>query len=153
MSNVEIEGWIAAYQSRLERLLQSLLGSFEDARDAAQETWLAVWRGTGRLQAFRDPWPYIRRAAVRKAIDRLRARRTTEVLSDVPAHAADGAHADVEAALLRLDAEERATLVLYFWEGLAVKEIARTLDCPEGTVKTWMHRGRERLKDILGRKD
>ena len=43
----------------------------------------------------------------------------------------------------------RSVLHLYYWMGLTVPEISRTLSTPEGTVKSYMHRGRERLKKEL----
>ena len=41
--------------------------------------------------------------------------------------------------------------MLVFWEGLALKDIAAAMEVPEGTVKTWMFRGRARLKTILAK--
>jgi RNA polymerase sigma factor (sigma-70 family) len=54
-----------------------------------------------------------------------------------------------ELDLSSLTKEQRAVLVLHFWEGLSVKEIATELLVPTNTVKTWMHRGRSQLRSHL----
>ncbi len=140
---------IAAHGRRVQSLLARILGNAEDARDCWQETWCAVWRAIPRLDASLDPWPFIRQTAVRKAIDKKRAdaaRLKPEPLATEPA-AAFGARDDAPRIDLSfLSREERACLTLFFWEGLSVNEIATTLEVPAGTVKTWMYRGRERLR-------
>ena len=45
-----------------------------------------------------------------------------------------------------LPTEQRTCLALFFWEGLSIREIAAKLGVPEGTVKTWMFRGRAQLR-------
>lgn len=152
MTEIDWTYAIKNYGSRLERLLLSLLGRIDDARDAAQETWASLWKAVpGRLTAA-DPWPLIRRTAVRKAIDRLRSqKRTVALVDEPPERATTEDFDDVAEALLGLEFEERAALVLYFWEGLSVREIAATLDCPEGTIKVRMFRGRQKLRESLER--
>jgi RNA polymerase sigma-70 factor (ECF subfamily) len=53
------------------------------------------------------------------------------------------------AALSRLRHEYREPLVLKYQQGLGIDEIAEILELPEGTVKTYLHRGRKELADIL----
>ena len=57
--------------------------------------------------------------------------------------------AALSAALLQLRPEYREPLVLRYQQGLAVGEIAGILELPEGTVKTYLHRGRKELAGIL----
>ena len=54
-----------------------------------------------------------------------------------------------ELDLSALRERERTCLVLFFHEGLTVAEIAALLEVPRGSVKTWMHRGRARLRASL----
>lgn len=143
---------IASYGARLQRLLAGVLGDVARAEDVGQDTWFAVWSDRERLDDG-DPWPWIRAVGLRKAIDRLRhdeRRRTASAdVEDAAAPALADHGADEHLASLPRD--ERAALVLYFWEGLSVAEIAVTLGAPVGTIKTWMHRGRARLRERLGR--
>jgi RNA polymerase sigma-70 factor (ECF subfamily) len=57
--------------------------------------------------------------------------------------------ARVHRALQALQPGHRAAVVLRDLEGVGYREIAEMLEVPEGTVKGWAHRGRERLKELL----
>lgn len=144
-----IDNLIHAHGSRVMSLLGRLLGDREDARDAYQDTWCAIWRTLPRLRPEADPWPYIRKAAVGKAVDRLRSRGAERVVPIREEPAERTVAAGVGADLSTLPARERTALSLFFWEGLSVSEIGAELGVPEGTVKTWMFRGRRRLREQL----
>ena len=58
-------------------------------------------------------------------------------------------HATLEQALQRLNAAERTVLVLYHQEDLSYQQIAEALRLPIGTVRTHLHRGRNRLRNAL----
>ncbi|MBN1320030.1 MAG: sigma-70 family RNA polymerase sigma factor [Thermoleophilia bacterium] len=143
----DVELLIERHGRRVMRLLLDILQHDQDAEDAWQETWTAIWSARRRLKADRDPWPYIRLTAIRKALDRSRkeypGRLDHEPLAQAPR--------DVTplAELKCLPALERTVLVLHFWEGLSVREIAGALDVQEGSVKTWMFRGRQQLRHLL----
>jgi len=53
------------------------------------------------------------------------------------------------AALQRIRGEHREAIVLRYQQGLTVEEIAGILRVPEGTVKTYLHRGRKELASLL----
>lgn len=151
VSSAMIETLIDTHGDRTMALLARILGNGDDARDAWQETWTAIWRALPRLRPAADPWPFIRQAAVRKAIDSLRARRGDDAVRpglDGDAWPAPSTTVDaVDLSMLRR--EERACLTLFFWEGCSVREIATELGVPVGTVKTWMFRARGRLREQL----
>ena len=58
--------------------------------------------------------------------------------------------AQVDKALEELPEPMRAALVLFHVSGNSYEEIAAALDVPKGTVMTWLHRGRKRLRASLG---
>ena len=62
---------------------------------------------------------------------------------------AQAAAAGLSAALAELRAEERDVLLLYAWADLGYEEIAAALGVPVGTVRSRLHRGRERLRAAL----
>jgi RNA polymerase sigma-70 factor (ECF subfamily) len=148
---------IASHDRRVLSLLTRLLGDAEAARDAAQETWCAIWWARDRLLPSVDPWPFIRTTAVRKAIDlRRRAARHAGPRPDLDALSApknddDAARRDATDLLARaaLGSEERASLTLYFLEGCSIREIAAVLEAKEGTVKSWLFRARGKLRAFL----
>ena len=52
-------------------------------------------------------------------------------------------------ALRQLPVEMQVALELYYWEGLRAAELATALDVPEGTVRSRLRRGRERLHALI----
>jgi RNA polymerase sigma-70 factor (ECF subfamily) len=69
------------------------------------------------------------------------------------APAPEAAHLDVVAAVRRLPAGQRRTLVLHDVVGLTGEEIAAELGVPAGTVRAWLHRGRQSVAKELGWSD
>jgi len=60
-----------------------------------------------------------------------------------------GMRRDIGAALARLSEAQRAALVLCFEHGLTHEEAAAALDCPVGTLKSHVARGKARLREWL----
>jgi RNA polymerase sigma-70 factor (ECF subfamily) len=118
------------------------------AEDAWQETWGSVWKALPRLRAHADLWPFVRKTAERKAVDALRGTKVSRLVTGShpePLWRAPAAPAP-RIDLAFLPREQRECLALFFWGGLSVREIAKKLGVPEGTVKTWMFRGRAQLR-------
>jgi RNA polymerase sigma-70 factor (ECF subfamily) len=134
---------------RLDQAARLILRDPELARDAVQEGLIRAWRDLPKL---RDPdrfdaWLY--RLTVNSCIDqtRRRRRRPMEVeltLIHAP-YMADmsGALADrdqIDGVLRRLDERGRAIVVLHYFVGMPLTEVAATLSIPVGTVKSRLHR-------------
>ena len=155
--NGDLDAFETIVRARIEavyRLTRAILGDEADARDAAQETFLAAWRQLPRL---RDPERFeawLQRVAVNAARQTLRARgrrRVREIPSSFvatqpdPVADATGARADaaiLDAALARLPVEQRSILVLHHFEARSVAELATILDVPLGTAKSRLFRAR-----------
>ena len=113
-----------------------------------------------RRQLFRQgsAEPYVRRVVVNAAIDwRRRLRRSAEQPLDVAVDVAVGdrtgqvADRDVLVrALAALGPRQRAVLVMRYWEDLPDAEIAATLNCSAGTVRSQASRGLARLRELSG---
>ena len=145
------------------RLTSAILGDEADARDAAQETFVAAWRQVARLKdpdRF-DAW--LQRVAVNASRMTLRARGRRRV-REIPASgviatsgrrvAEPSAEADagrLDAALGALPVEQRAILVLHHLEGRPLAELSAILDVPVGTAKSRLFAARRALAAALGR--
>jgi RNA polymerase sigma-70 factor (ECF subfamily) len=118
------------------------------ARDAVQEALVSAWRDLPRL---RDPdrfdaWLY--RLTVRTAVKGAKRKRRQAIQVDVAEiefstgdFAVDVAERDqVDRALRQLEPDRRALVVLHFYLGLSVPEVARALGIPEGTAKSRLAR-------------
>jgi RNA polymerase sigma-70 factor (ECF subfamily) len=141
-----IEALIESHGGRVMRLLRRMLSDPSLAEDAWQETWGAVWKALPRLRAG-DPWPFLRKTAERKAVDALRGTKSARLVTGSdPEPAARARAASPPIDLGFLPPGQRECLALFFWGGLSVREIATRLGVAEGTVKTWMFRGRALLR-------
>ena len=78
---------------------------------------------------------------------------TTENLNDVPIRepTSDDTTDRVQAALEMLDENHKLPVLLVSLEGMTVDEAAKILNTPRGTVLSRLHRGRQKLKEILRR--
>ena len=144
----------------LDRAARLIVRDPELARDAVQDALLRAWRD---LPGLREPDRFdawLRRLTVNACFDqvRKRRRRITEVeLSPfhepaVPDTARSVADRDqVDRILRSLDERERAIVVLHYYLGLPLTEVAATLGIPVGTAKSRLHRALGLLRDALGR--
>lgn len=144
---------VRRHQSAVRGLLRRLCaGDAAQADDLAQETFLRAyrslraWRGEGRLST----WLY--RIAWNGWASQARRLPTPEVEAPAPPRdAADAAidRHDLERAMVHLRQEERAALALAYGQDVSHEEAAAILDCPVGTLKTNILRGKEKLRRIL----
>ena len=161
--------------SRFERPVYSvclrLLGEAEEARDAAQETFLKVYRGLPRFRGDSGLKTWIYRIAINQAMNQQRwwrrrhrdetvslelskgdsERTLGEFISNPGATPEDMAIASEQesrllAELSRMKQEYRVALVLREIEEMSYEEIAETLRISIGTVKSRIARAREELR-------
>jgi RNA polymerase sigma-70 factor, ECF subfamily len=146
-----------------------LLRHPEEARDAAQEAFVRAYESLPSYDAALAFTPWILRIARNHCLDLLRrgkARPTlvqtddatsTRDVADPDAPRADDSlvraegQAQLAAAIARLPEDHREALLLFHQEQLSYREIALVLEVPLGTVMTWIHRARQKLRaDLQG---
>jgi RNA polymerase sigma-70 factor (ECF subfamily) len=147
------------WQPKLLKHAQRLLGEPEIAGEATQEAWLEILRDLRQLREARafPAWAYrivSRRcaAAIRKrqaSRDREVAEITDTLSAADPLPEDHAAHRELHGLLRSLPAHHRATLALFYLEGLTVVETAAALDIAPGTVKTRLMHARERMRAKL----
>jgi RNA polymerase sigma-70 factor (sigma-E family) len=153
----EFSAFVARDGGQLLGFAFLLVGNRHDAEDLVQQ---ALLRTAGRWPAARQsPGRYSRTVLLNLVRDRWRARqrRHAETLSpDLTAlpSASDAAAAVLDRQLLlracrRLPLQQRAVLVLRFWEDRSVEETAAVLGCTAGTVKSHTYRALARLREAL----
>jgi len=146
---------VREHQSKVRAFLRRLTrGDAALADDLAQETFLEAYRkfdqyrGGGSLSSWLCAIAWSRFLMERR-------RRREEPLDEMPETAspdpqdASAAKLDLERAMARLSAEERAALTLCYAQGHSHGEAATILSMPLGTVKSHVLRGREKLKAML----
>lgn len=138
------------------RVVAAVLGPRSpDVGDIAQEAFLRVYNHLDRFIYDPDrpggPTAWVNKIALRTALDHRRASRS-QVREDSPSPAGDEAESPLRSALARalldlLDEQQRAILVLHYWNGETQEEIAETLGIPAGTVKTRMRAAHRRIRE------
>ena len=160
------EALVRLYEKKIYTLCFRMCGSAQDAEEAAQDTFLALWRGAAgfREESSLSTWLY--RLAVNASVDLLRRRkRASGTLSlddeDAFLNAADPApppeeaserretHRLLQAGLLALPERYREILLLREVEDLSYAEIASVTSLDLGSVKSRINRGRRLLRNYL----
>jgi len=156
------EELVARHGPMVRGVCRRLLVSPHDADDAFQATFLVLVRKAGRLRdADRlGPWLYgvasrvATKARAREARRRERPQAQADDLRsrDGPDHDLLDIRPILDAELGKIPAKLREVLVLCLLEGATAEEASRQLDCPLGTIKSRMARGRQALRSrLIGR--
>jgi RNA polymerase sigma-70 factor (ECF subfamily) len=149
---------VGASIARLEAVARLILRDQELARDAVQEAYIRAWRD---LPGLRDPQRFdawLHRLTVNACLDaaRRRRRRPLEVALTPIAPPAEsdatglvGDRDEIERGFRRLGTDQRAVLVLHYYVGMSVSEVADALDIPIGTAQSRLGRALAVLRETL----
>jgi RNA polymerase sigma-70 factor (ECF subfamily) len=158
---------VMRFERRVMTMAMRLLGSRDDAQDAAQEVFLRAFKYLHRLDLQRpiDPWLIRMTINVCRDISRRRDQRrnafpesvtSADVAADDSCNPHTGLAGEQERRMLwkaldSLPAKERHAIVLRDVEGLSTSEVASIMQTTETTVRSQVSRGRLRLKESLDR--
>lgn len=151
------------YHLMIFRSAYLMVGNRADAEDIMQETFIAAFNNINSLKnpASLKSWLY---RIMTNLVIKNRRRISKEFPSEDTAEIADNAvfqdsaedvtenllnHIDLKRCISELSPKCREVLVLYYYSGFKVKEIADICGCFEGTVKSRLNRGRRELKEKI----
>ena len=152
---------LAEYRNRVFRLCSSMLGDRAQAEDIAQDVFMRIWKALAgfRGQSSLSTWIYaitrntcltaIKSAAARKEVPLEEAGVERAATTEEAAISRTGV--DLEALVAQLPEKHRQVLRLYYMEEKSYDEVARLLDLPMGSVKTYLHRARKQLAEAVAR--
>jgi RNA polymerase sigma-70 factor (ECF subfamily) len=153
------------YGGMIYRLVLRMVRDSGIAEDLVQETFLRAWNRAAAFDAERGAaGPWLLAIARNRALDFLRAQsrhggNTMELneaehparFVNFPAEALNFDLArQVKRALEQLSTDQRAAIELAYFEGMSQSEIAERMGQPLGTVKTWMRRAMQRMRESMG---
>ena len=139
------------YWPHVWRVAYRILGRRADADDVAQDAFVAAFTCLRDFKGTASFRTWLTRIAINKALNALR-RPGARAGSWTEAHAATDDHgvaAELLDAVGRLSLERRTVIVLRYWLGCSVTEIAETLELPLGTVNSRLARGLRDLRTSL----
>lgn len=165
-----VEAFRLFYQRHSPEVLaicNRILGNREDAEDVMSEVFFELWIHRAGYDALRGtPRAYLLLLARSRAIDLYRSKATSHASITISRETATDdtpqagrspvdqaslveVRSVAEQALDELDNAQRQTLELAFYHGLSHTQIASRLNCPLGTVKSYIRRGLTRLRHRL----
>jgi RNA polymerase sigma-70 factor (ECF subfamily) len=154
----------------LYRLAWRFTGSVADAEDLVQDVLLKLYPRTQELLDIERLRPWLARVLYRQYVDSVRQRARSPIVElvtdtegeDNPLDALsamrDGPEEHAERselrerilrALDRLNPEQRAVVAMHDVEGYSLEELETILETPLGTLKSRLHRARQRLRTLL----
>ena len=146
---------VLANKLSLYRMAMSILHNEEDAKDAVSE---AVSISCERLETLRNPKSFkswIMRILINEAYKIYnRGKRSVQYEDYQDAtYDMDEDNAAVWSAVEALNKDMRTIVMLFYFDGMKVKEIAEITGLSQSAIKTRLHRAREQLKTILTKEE
>ena len=156
----ELRSVVDSHAAAVYRLAVSIVHDSALAEDVVQETMIKAWRHAPVGEDGAIPRQWLMKVARNTAISLLRARREDLHGPDTLPETGGGVETpravesrvaldDLWAALVQLDEDARALIVMREVDGFSYEEIAEALGLPLPTVKTRLFRARRALKDAM----
>jgi RNA polymerase sigma-70 factor (ECF subfamily) len=149
---------VGRYQKTMFNVALRMLGNYEDARDAAQNTFVKAYEKLGTYDPERRFFSWIYRILMNECLN-LRRRPATEPLADTGAAVADSSEVDVveaaerkrdvRQAILSLSPAYREVIVLRHFAALSYEQMSEAIGVPTKTVKSRLHTARQQLAGEL----
>jgi RNA polymerase sigma-70 factor (ECF subfamily) len=141
---------------RLRRYARALVGERASADDLVQDTLERAWAKLHLYRRGTDLRAWLFTVMHNVHVNRVRATRPVDPLEDdMPELAQRGTQPDallvrdLDRAIARLPADQRAVLLLVTLEEMSYEEVATTLGIPIGTVMSRLSRAREKLRAMM----
>lgn len=146
---------VSKYRDNLYILALAILKNEKDAEDAVGSAILKAYEHRGQISAFHKFKPWMLTITKNEALKIKKKRlylpgdEVVEALSkSVVAH-----YDELWDVLQQMREEYRLPVVLFYYEGLSLRDISDVLDIPVGTVKSRLNRGKAELREALERGD
>ena len=147
----DFTAWLGRESEGLARFALYVTGNRDDAQDVLQDVLATIHSRYDRLASDGEVGAYARRAISNAAVSRWRKERRHVLLADVDSTGPDPADRVTDSVLAwRLCAElppdQRAAVVLRFYEDRSFAEIGAILGCAESTARSHVHRAVAKLR-------
>lgn len=146
----KLSHYIEKYHTTVFRAAYSYVKCREDAEDITQETFLRLYKSDAEFSTDENVKAWLIRVSINLAKDMLKSawlKGRTELDRDIPCES------DKESIMLdcihRLKPEYCSVILLFYYEGYNVKEIADITKCSPSLVTTRLSRARKQLKTML----
>lgn len=147
--------YVSKYEKDLYIIASAILKNEADAEDAVSNAILKAYENLGQLRSIRKFKPWM------LAITKNEALKIKKKRLELPGDDAVEAmlkpvrdqYDELWDVIQVMKEEYRLVVVLFYYDGLSLKDISEVLNIPLGTVKSRLNRGREMLKNALGKEE
>ena len=145
------EAAVDLYGDMVWRLALARTGHIQDAQDVFQEVFLRYFRHQDKLATHEHRRAWLIRCTINCSNSLLASlwRRRTVPLEAAAQLGVRDEYRDVWWAVMALPPKLRTAIHLFYYEGLSIAEISAATGAAQGTVKSWLSRGRDKLREAL----
>ncbi|NGZ77360.1 sigma-70 family RNA polymerase sigma factor [Saccharibacillus sp. VR-M41] len=146
-------GKIAEHRRKLYGIAFSYLHNEADALEVLQEASCKAWVKRRSLKDGAAFLPWMIRILINCCMDELRRRKrvspSERAGEDRTAEMISSHRIDLDRALAQMQPKYRHVIILKYYHDMTLTEVARVLNKPEGTVKTWLHKALKQMRELL----
>lgn len=150
-----LEELLVLHGDQLYRTAYLYVRNREDALDIVQETSYKAFLSIGQLKNEKFFLTWLTKILINCSYDVLKKNKnelpsnsTIELATDKREKIEE--NLDLLEAINRLNEKHKNAIILFYFQDLPISEVAKVMKTPENTVKTYLSRGKERLKKLLG---
>ena len=147
---------IDTYGSRLFNISLFVLKNEVLAEDSTQESFQKIWKGLDNFSFKSSLYTWMYRITYNNALSTYRKEkkhRKSDIEHDVPIKDFDLTNnITLKDAIEKLPLNYRKAIVMFYFLEYSIKEISLELSINENTIKSWLKRGKQQLKDSLDEK-
>lgn len=142
---------IKACSGSMYRLAVGMLQNQQDAEDAVSEAVLRACENIGKLRSTEKFKAWIMQITANEARKIYNQRKRTFVSEHLEEWMPvfEDEHHELWDAVMKLDVAFREAIILFYYDRLSIREIAKVLKVKEGTVKSRLSRGKSQLREML----
>lgn len=153
-----IEMLYERYKKYVYTIAYHYAGNREDALDLTQEVFVSIFKSLDSFKVEFSLLPWVKKITVNKSLNFLRDKKQADSLNQTNEKSTDNTESQLlyvdtkqslAKAIKNLPPKERMVIILRHTKGLKYEEIAKIMDIPLGTVKTFLHRGRKHIKESM----
>lgn len=165
------EALVRNYDEKMMRLIFNMVNDVEDTKDIYQEVFLKAYQAIAKFRFASEFYTWLYRIAINTCINFRKSRKyfQHDSLDDYLETSQENwqilqptdnknpeelfinkeINEQIQKSIDKLSAKQKAVFVLKHYHGYKLGEIARILNCSEGTIKNYMFRAVQRLKNLL----
>lgn len=160
------ERLVRRYQQSIYYICRRMTGVHQTADDMSQETFIKAYFSLSRFKDEMNFFSWLRKIAINNSLNYLKSHKREELLGERENTITENASSTLQElpqetllrnrleqkfrkALDALPADQKTIFILRFYQNLSYKEIAQTLNLPNGTVMSRLNRARKKIRSLM----